>query len=154
MSALKGYLLSVAMAALICGIVQTLTGKNGYSGKIINLMSGLVMTVTVLQPIITFKFDSLPVYPGSLMDTAESVAMEGTVMAEKAMDAIIISQSESYILDKAAAMGADLEVEILLDEHIPKSIRLRGAISPGAKAQLTAWLQENFGISPEDMQWN
>ena len=75
-------------------------------------------------------------------------------MAESAMDAIIISQSESYILDKAAAMGADLEVEVLLDEHVPKSVRLRGAISPGAKASLNAWIQENFSISPEDLQWN
>ena len=54
----------------------------------------------------------------------------------------------------AAAMGADLEVEVLLDEHVPKSVRLRGAISPGAKASLNAWIQENFSISPEDLQWN
>ena len=112
------------------------------------------MTVTVLQPVVTFKMDSLPLYPAGLVEKAESVTMEGTVMAENAMEVIIISQSESYILDKAAAMGADLEVEVLLDGHVPKSVRLRGAISPGAKASLSAWIQENFNIAPEDLQWN
>lgn len=154
MSAVKDYLLSITVTALICSILQSVTGKNSCSGKVITFMSGLLMTVAVLQPVITFKIDSLPLYPSNLIEKAESVTMEGTVMAENAMDAIIISQSESYILDKAAAMGADLEVEVLLDEHVPKSVRLRGAISPGAKASLNAWIQENFSISPEDLQWN
>ena len=154
MNDLKTYLLRVTLAAIACSILLRITGNKSSSGKVVRLLSGLFITVTVLSPVVTLDWHHITLYPASLSHSAESVVSAGSEMAEQELDAIIISKTETYILDKAASMGAILQVEVILRDHIPKSVRIWGAISPGAKSRLSAWIQDNLNIEPEELQWN
>ena len=154
MNGLRDYLISMTIAAILCAILLRLTGKKGTAAGIVRLLTGIFMTATVLSPVVTLDLSRFSLYPADLMNAAENAAGEGTAMAENALDAIIISETEAYIQDKAASMGATLEVEVLLRDHLPYSVHLSGAISPGAKANLIVWIRDNLDIPSEELQWN
>jgi hypothetical protein len=154
MTGIKGYLLGVVLSAVFCTVLLRLTGTKHTSGKIIRLLAGLFMTAAVLHPLISLDITDFTRYPVMIAGQGDAFAQDGTKMAEDAMDAIIISQTQAYILDKAASMGAVLEVSVTLQEHIPYHVQIRGPISPGAKARLTEWIRENLNIPVEEQQWN
>ena len=81
-------------------------------------------------------------------------AQTGTEYAEQELRRIIIARTQTYIMDKAASFGVTVDVEVVLNEYTPQSVILKGSVSPGAKAQLTAWITENLGIPKEAQQWN
>lgn len=153
MAGIKNYLLTVTAAAILCSILVRVAGKKGTAPAIIRLLSGLFMTATVLSPLITLELDRFADYTGGLSQQASQIAQEGTQMARQEMETIIISQTESYIQEKASALGVTLEVQVILNNQIPDRVMLSGAISPGAKVHLTAWITNNLGIPPEAQEW-
>ena len=60
METLKNYLLAITAAAIICAIARSLCEEKTVSGSMIRLIAGIVMTVTVLSPVVKLKFDDLP----------------------------------------------------------------------------------------------
>ena len=77
-------------------------------------------------------------------------------MAAREINAIIIEQLQAYILDKAADLGAELEVEILMPDDgsgQPQGVVLRGAVSPYAKTRLQQIIAEDLDIAKEKQQW-
>jgi hypothetical protein len=113
-----------------------------------------MMAITVFSPLVKLNPRWFQLYPINIASTAEIVAQEGTTMADNAMDTIIISKLEAYILDKATSLGADLDVKVVLDDHMPKSVYLQGAISPGSKQRLSAWIASDLNIPLEAQKWN
>ena len=153
MAQIKEYLISITAAAILCGVLLRFTGSKGSSAAIIRLLTGLFMAAAVLRPVITLKLKDLSFYAEDLTARAAFVATVGTEVAEKELDTIITDRTETYILDKAATMGVALDVEVILCEHIPCGVIMKGAVSPGTKARLSAWIEENLGIPTEAQQW-
>ena len=154
MNALTGYILSVTAAAVLVSILRTLAaGQN--MGKLVNLLSGLFLAVTVLSPLVRLEIPD----PGGwledhLAEGAEAAAA-GEVMAREYSDAIISAEVEAYILDKAASLGADLTVEVRLDDAgLPESVVLSGALSPADRQTLSRIMEVDLGIGEEAQTWN
>ena len=151
---MKAYFLSVICTAILCGIVSTLLDRKNTSGKLVKLISGLILTFSVLSPVAEIKLDDLSFFLEDLTDEGEAVASMGQTQYFDAMAAIIKQETEAYILDKARDLNVDLSVQIILDaECVPRSVSLTGQISDQARSELEKIIARDLGISKEDQQW-
>lgn len=155
MDSLRQYVISVTAAALICGMITGMT-KKGPAGELIRLVSGLILAFAVLHPISGLNLEALSFDLLPSMGEGESIAAQGEKITREAMEDIIKSRTEAYILDKAAALDIPLTVEVLLGEEdvpVPVGVILSGAVSPYARSQLTNVIEKDLGIPKEKQLW-
>lgn len=153
MVAFRNYLISVTAAAMIAGIVIALTKKNGSISSIIKLLSGLFVAITILHPIVDLPLNDLQLRLDHVsFDSKEAVAY-GKKAADEEMMQIITERSCAYIQEKANSLGADLQIEVFLQDLIPSSVQITGAVSPYAKLRLSQYIANELGISLEDQLW-
>ena len=148
------YLISVTAAAILCTVTLTLVKKKDTVGSIIRLIAGLFLTLTAVQPIVNLEIISLERYLDSVQTGAEEAVRTGQALAEEEMEARIIDQVESYILDKAGLLNAQVTVSVTLTDMLPSGVEIKGNVSPYAKAQLSAWIDSQLGIATEAQIWN
>lgn len=156
MDSIRQYLLSLVVSAIICAIAKSVTSEKTFTGGITRLIAGIIMTLTVLSPVITINIADLPILTTDLTDEAAAAAAAGKEMASSEMNSIIIQQTQAYILDKAADFGAALEVEVLMPQDsssLPIGVILNGNVSPYAKTQLQRIIAEDIQITKENQQW-
>ena len=150
----SGYVLSVISAAIITAIISSFfNGKNAISG-IIKLVAGLFLTFVIISPLTKLDFTTVNDYLEEFTLEGVEAASVGENIAKEAEGEIITGRVQAYILDKAKSYGAQLDVEVVLDQNnIPVLVKLGGNISPFAKAQVAAIITEDLGISKEQQIW-
>lgn len=152
MEALRQYIISVVAAALLCGIVTGLMPQ-GRSSQIIRMVCGLFLAYTVLAGLTGLDLQ-IPDWDVLAVTDARQAAALGESLGEVALTQVIKEQTEAYILDKAAALGLSLEVEVSLDEsQVPQSVVLEGQASPYERQQLQNTIARELGIAKENQQW-
>ena len=154
MDGLRHYIIAVTAAAILCGIVKSISEKTA-SGKIIKLICSLCLGFTVLKPITQIDLSQLAEVSLPYADEAVRAAALGEKLSQDALMNIIKVEAEAYILDKAAAMNVSLEVSVTVegDPPVPAAAQLSGEVSPYAKQQLEKILWEDLGISKEYLEW-
>ncbi len=153
MDNVKGYLLSIICAALICGILSGLV-QSGFARDLLKMICGLCLTLCILRPLSRIRWEEWLDFTVPYEAEARQTAAMGEKMAAGAMSDIIKQRAEAYILDKAASLNAELEIEIILNvEQIPASATLSGKVSPYAKRKLEAFLETDLGITKENQRW-
>lgn len=156
MEAVAEYLLSITAAGIVCAVVRNLLGEKHTSGKIIHAVTGVFMAITVFSPILHFQINDLEDYFQEFRSSAQDAVNNGTEMATGAMADIIKQQTESYILDKAASIGAEVDIEVKMSDTnppVPKEVILSGSVSPYDKSILKQYITENFSIPEENQKW-
>jgi len=153
MDGLIRYLLSISASAIICGIAIATADDKSASGAMIRLIAGLIMALTVIAPVVDIDFDDLPVIPTQITLDAQTACALGEEMADREINSIITNELEAYILDKAASVGADIEVELRLEDCRPMEITIRGTVLPGSRQRLQQVLETELGIAKENQQW-
>lgn len=156
MGGLRAYILSVVASSVICGSVQMLLGKKGASATLVRMICGVYMAVVLITPLHRIDFSIYSDYFAGFMEEANSAVSIGENLAEQKRAEIIKQQTQSYILDKASSLGADVTVEVTLSEEsppIPIGITIKGAVSPYVKRMLTNYIEEQFGIPKEAQMW-
>lgn len=153
MQQLGTWVIHVTAVALICGVVCSLVGESTLKG-IVRMVCSIVLTVTAIRPLMGF---SLPDF-GGLMEACLDQGMEAAALGEnwageERLELIKLGL-ETYILDKAAALDADLDVRVFLDEEgNPISAELHGAVSSSVRRSLEAVIAKDLGIGREDQKW-
>lgn len=156
MEGIREYLISVTAAALLCGILRSLTGEKGSVNGLLRLVSGIFLALTVIRPVKELTLGEFSFLPSDLLTEARAASEEGADYAQRAMERLIKEQCEAYILDKAQALGADIQVDIRVSGDstpVPISSVVSGDLSPYAKSQLKQALETDLGIPEEDQQW-
>ena len=152
----RSYLLSMTAAAVITAILLQITGSKSATGKIIKIITGIFMSVTLLSPLIRFRLQDIDKYIRDFQLSSEYAVQQGTEMAWEELSGIIKSQTESYILDEASKMGMEMRVEVKLSDSNPPQpcfVTLEGAASPYQKKHLSQHINDYLGISQENQQW-
>lgn len=153
MEALRQYVLSVVVAALICGILSGLV-QNGPAKDTVRLLCGLFLTITVLKPLTGWDTDHLMDISQTISLETSAVVTEGERLASKAVGDIIKEETEAYILDKASELNVELTVSAILNrENIPVAAEIEGDVSPFARRRLTQVMETDLGITKENQQW-
>lgn len=156
MESVQNYLISVVAASVVCGIVNSIMGKKGTAASVIKLVTGIFLSLTVISPLVQIRLTDLEYVTDSLALDASMAAAYGEDLSIQAMTSIIKSEAEAYILDKAASLGVELEVEVTLqdtDPYAPESVCLKGSASPYVKSQLTQYIAKQMGIPEEAQLW-
>ena len=156
MDAIAQYLLRIVAAAMICGIAAGLVEKKGTTCVVMKLLTGIFMALTVIGPWANIRLDQLPKLSDAFQQEAAQYRLQGETEAKQALQTGIKQSAEAYILDKAAALGIRVSVEVVLadgDLPVPEQVLIKGAVSPYAKQKLTRILSEDLGIAEEDQKW-
>lgn len=153
---MKSYILSIIAVAIICAIVASLLSQKSTAGKVVRLLCGILMTLTVVAPLGNISFHSVTDYFDDLSLDANAYVADGKNAAQENFKAIIKSQTESYILDKAQSMDLDIAVEVEVDgnnDSLPSGVTISGTLSPYAKKVMSTYIQQELGIAMENQRW-
>ena len=153
---MKGYIISVVAAAIVCSAARTILSNKTAPGRILRMLCGVVMTVTVLSPLSKLSFDRVSVYFDDISLASSAYVSEGERAAQESISAVIKQQAEAYILDKATRMGLSVSVEVELDDGnnpVPCGVTVNGAMSPYAREQMREYIEDTLGISKENQKW-
>ena len=156
MGELRIYLLNVCAASTFCACVKSLTVEKSTGGKILKLICGLFLALTVVQPFADISINDFTLFTADIQEDARAAVSEGEEYVRISLRDIIKDETEAYILDKAEALGADIEVDVTVSgdyQPIPKSVCIIGNVSPYAKARLENILEEDLGIGKEGQLW-
>ena len=156
MAALGRYIFSVATAAILFSIIQTIVEGRRGTAILIRLIGGIFLAFTVIAPISDFDFRSIFETHLEFLSSGSDFAANGMNTAENHFREIIKDESESYILDKAMSYQTPMDVEVILscdDMPVPSAVIMKGNISPYVKQSMSLWLQEEMGIPRENQQW-
>lgn len=147
------YALSLITASLICGILQSVIPA-GSRKRILGIICGVFLLLILLTPLSDIQLPDLQDYLSRFQTEGEAAAAMGQKMALTERQELIILGLRSYILDKAAALGFDPEVNVTLDpEGVPTAVSLEGSFTPSQQEALQAILTNDLGIAKEDQQW-
>ena len=152
-TAVKDYIITVIAAASLCAVITHFVGNKGTAAAIIKLLTGLFMATALLRPVVHVQITEFVSFAEDIKNEANRITESGKKAAQEQMESIIISRSQAYILDKAASLGIDIDAEIYLEDYIPASVRVTGAVSPYAKARLSSYIEETLGIPTEAQEW-
>ena len=149
------YILSVITAALIVGILGDLTSKKGSAGQLFRLLGGLFLAYTIITPVTNFNFSKVEDFLNDYSLEGMRYSTAGEAEADAMCCAVIKSEVEAYILDKADALKADVQADVMLGEVTltPVSVQIRGSVSPYAKTQLSNMIESDLGIPKENQTW-
>ncbi len=153
---MKAYLIRLTAVSIIASLVRRLAPESS-SGKGARLGAGLLVLLTALGPLGNMD----------LLAAAHAVAADGisdpltTQTVDRAANALlnglITDTAESYILDKASALGADLTVTVTTSVEngypVPWAVTLRGTCSQEAKGLLTDSIQKELDIPEARQEW-
>ena len=155
MEHIREYLLSVTAAAIFCGLLKSLSAKQGSTGGILRLICGIFLTLTVIRPLADIHPEDLDLFSHQIRQDAHAAVEAGEDYGKTAMARIIKEETEAYILDKALAFDADITVEVTVsgDPPVPTGCFIRGKLSPYARRQLKHILEQDLGIGEEAIQW-
>lgn len=155
MEDIRKYVLSVIISALFCGILPGLL-QNGALKDLTKAVCGLILTLSVVSPFRDFSL-SLPegaFFPGE--ESASGAVSEGEALAQEAAAQIIKAETEAYILDKAAELNAQLQVDVCVSRDnppVPVSAVISGKVSNQTRSTLQEILSVQLNIPKEDQTW-
>ena len=151
---MTGYILSVTCAGVLAAILRVLAGE-GAMGKLMKLLSGLFLALTVLSPLVKIEIPDPARWLEDYMAEGAAAAQAGEVMAKEYSASIISAEVEAYILDKAADLGCAISAKVGLDDGgLPRSVVLSGDIPTAQKAELTRMLARDLGLGEEAVTWS
>ncbi len=153
---IKNYLLSIVIAAIFCAVTKALLDNKSAIGRIVQMLGGILLAVTILSPVLNISFRGITDYFDDLSAEAQVLVTDGKIASQESANAIIKDRTEAYILDKANRMGLQIAVEVELDasnNSIPCSVVFKGSVSPYAKEILCGYVEDNLGITRENQKW-
>lgn len=157
MDEVRSYLLLVTSAAVLCAIVRTMFGGKSGTSAVIKMLCGLLLAFCLVSPLVNLEKIDFSVFVDEISDEAAQSTASGEIMAADAMRSIIRGRTEAYILDKATAIGLELEVEVLLNDASPPqpcAVVIRGTVPPYAKEVMSQYIADNLAIAREDQTWS
>lgn len=150
---LRQYIYSVICVAIVCTIGQHMAGgKNGN----VKFATGLILIIAVISPLVNIdriSFDNI--YP-QITENGNWIVAEGKQIAMEEASGYIREQTESYILNVASELGANIRVNVDVSKEepmIPVSVHISGKVSPYAKECLKDSIRMDLGISEENQVW-
>lgn len=156
MENIRQYLLAVTAAAMVCAVINTLTGPKGTVKALLKLLTGLFLALSVLSPWLDLGQLNLSNFADVLQSEAGDAVSLGETMALDSVGGIIKERTAAYILDKAESMDLDIEVEVTLDSSNPPrpcAVKINGSVSPYAKEILKQYIEDNLDIAKENQSW-
>ena len=156
MPGISEYILSVSCAAVISAVVLRLLDGKGSAATMGKILTGVFVMLTVIAPITQVRVSDLTQWLPDISDPAQQAVSVGQAAGKNALKENISNRLETYILNKAAQLGASISVRIELSDDampIPVCIYLQGDVSPYVKTRLQEVIRSDLGLDKEYQIW-
>lgn len=156
MADIPQYLLSIVAAAIISGLVITMTNRKGATSAIIRLIIGLFLVMSVVSPWMKLRILDLPGFFSDIQLDGKSVSADALAATVAERNIIIKEKMEAYILEKAAVLDLSVKVSVTLTETDPPTpcdVKIIGNASPYAKHRLQNIISNDLGVPKEQQLW-
>ena len=156
MAQIKTYIIRLIAAAVLCAMASALVKNKGISAGMMKLLCGVIMTLTMLTPLLDIRITDLTRITADYRSAAKAAVADGENAATHALADSIKAAAESYILDKAAIYDAAITVEVTVSADplpIPTGVRIAGRVSPYGKKMLKEEIVQKLGVAEEDQIW-
>ena len=156
MTAIARYVLSVICTAALCGFVQVFFHKSGYLTSLMKLITGLVLSIVVLSPVVNIDTLDLNKMFEHLPEFSQTTIADGQEKAAAAMRDIIKERTQTYILQQAEVLGINITAEVTVSQEDipqPSAVVIIGNTSPYARKKLESILMTDLGIAEENQIW-
>lgn len=155
MAAVRGWLLTVIGASLICALADALMPP-GAVRRVGRLVCGLVLLGAILSPLTQLNLPGGQRWLEDYLASLEAREEDLTETVNSQMKVIIEREYAAYIVDKAARLGltCDPRVECGLSEeglYLPVRVRVTGALTEEERARIAGMIAEDLGV-PESEQ--
>ena len=153
MDAWKSYVYSILVCLFCCAIVSQMV-QDGRRQSLLQFLCGTAVAITVLRPLTGLDLTQFLAISDLEIFAADAYVAEGEVTAGKERGLRIKQTCEAYILDKAKALGADLQICITLNqEQIPVFAEIQGQVQQNVQMELQEILMRDLGIPKENQRW-
>lgn len=153
---IRQYIVSITAAVIVCALVKTLVGQKTAQAAVIKIVAGIFITLVVVAPWTKVDFSGFSDYFQDFSVDAEAAAASGVSYSQAQTAAIIKSQTESYILDKAASLGICVEAEVTVSQDfppVPCAVTIQTNAAPYTKERLRRYIAEELGIPEAQQIW-
>lgn len=153
MELVRTWILGITVSAMVLAAADTLMPE-GAVKKAGRFTGGLVLILCVLQPLVKLDYEDLYAMAESLPASAictDQLEEE----ANEPMKAIIEEELATYIVDKAAQLGASCSAAVTCRTEeqsrvpVPNKAVITGSLTPAQKKELSDALERELGIAPE-----
>ena len=152
MQFLRQWLLGIVSCAMLVSFCELFT-PFGALRKLVRFTGGLLLILSILQPVTRIDLDALPLDLEAYREAMTQVHTELADERERALADGIAARTGAYIEDKAAQMGlsvrAVVETESADGTPIPAFVTLYGA----ENAALAEEIASQLGIAKENQVW-
>lgn len=154
MDGLRQYVLTMILAAILCAVVVSIMPEKAGKQSVIRMICGLYLLLVACKPMGIISFAAEENDLVTYRQEAEQMQTEARKQADEAMTAVIKAQTETYIEDKAEALGATVTAGVMLAEDmLPWQVELTGEVSPYVKTRLVQTIWADLGIPEERQVW-
>ncbi len=156
MENLKAYLLGIAAVAMAVSMAAALLREDALK-KAVRLAGGMVLVLVVLGPLVRTNLDAFGQYLSKIQMDQDALA-SGIEVEDKALMARIIQdKTEAYILDKAEALGAEVQVTVVMEKGVdypyPGAVTVEGVLTAAQRSALSADLEQSLAIPRERQEF-
>lgn len=153
MEAWKEYILNILIVSITLSIFLQIIPESGKK-EVLHILCGVLLTVVILQPFTEIRLDDFLNFQQYVPDSPDFLLDKGKESADAAKRQYITDRCESYILDKAKALGAEIIPVIGVDETLlPVYAEIQGDLEPQMQKTLEQILITDMGITKENQRW-
>jgi stage III sporulation protein AF len=152
MNFIRTWILAVTAAAMVIAAGEALMPP-GAVKKVGRLTGGLILALTVVQPLVTLDY-------ADLADLVEALPANAIAEATpySSMTPVIEEELEAYIAEKAAQLGLACTAEVTCapgenDVPIPQEATITGDLTESQREALAEALTQDLGLSAEHLHF-
>ena len=157
MAGLRGWLLALVAASLICALADALMPK-GAVKRVGRLVCGLVLASASLSPLAGLDVESGQSWLERHLASVEFQRAELEEEVNSQMKVIIEQEYAAYIVDKAAQLGAacSARTECRRDGglYLPQRVEVTGAVPPPLQSELVQIIVRDLGVPEEQIDFS
>lgn len=147
--AARSWLTAVAAAAFLVSLSQSLIPE-GTVRKIAGFAGGLALLLVMVRPLLGADFDHLDLRYEDYAGEIQQRQTELEAQSDQTLEELIQEKTEAYILDKAAALGVECTVRVLVEPGEDGTPIPSGAELTGQKSDALAdYMEQELGIPKE-----
>lgn len=152
----RSYLMAIAAAAMAVSLATVLLRGKALR-KALQLTGGIVLILVVLGPVVKVNLDAFGQYISGITLEQDAIRSGIEVESKDIMARIIQEKTEAYILDKAKALGAEVQVTVTVTEGkdypYPSAATIEGFLTSTQQTMLSADLEQSLAIPKERQEF-
>ena len=151
---IRQWVLGLCGASVLCALALELTPP-GAVKRVLRAVCGVVLTAALLLPLYSFDYSGYSLFQSEYREQADALARQGVEISRELNRGIIEETLGAYILDKAQALGAQLEGARVTaawsgrGSWYPVSAELDGPYH----AALSDYIEGELGIARQAQKW-